>query len=305
MQASAREIAATIETSGAPTVAQLQAKYGLSYHVPYAFEAEKAVGLRGRRVLEVGGSLPRGFVLDELGASQWVGIEEMDYWENLPVDGGGTRPEARPQTRLKEIREVDGFSAYEVLRGGVEDLPAVMEGMFDVVFSVAAFEHILNFPLALDRMFAALKPGGKLFTMFSPIWSAYDGHHLPRITAADGQVFSFAKSPIPPWGHLLLRPAQLMRQLEKSTDRLTAGKIVYYVFHSPHINRLFAEDYADYIRASRFHVETLSATFTISAPSEVLAELTRLHPNRTHFANNGLMAVLSRPAHPVDAPSRA
>jgi SAM-dependent methyltransferase len=303
MQASATTVPAGPQ--GGAAVAQLQAKYGLSYHVPYALRAEATVGLRGRRVLEVGGSLPRDFVLDELGASQWVGIEEMDYWEHLPADGGGTRPEAGPQRRLKEIREIDGFAEYQVLRGGVEDLPAVMEGMFDVVFSVAAFEHILNFPLALDRMFAALKPGGKLFTMFSPIWSAHDGHHLPRIVAADGQVFGFSKSPIPPWGHLLLRPAQLMRQIEKTTDTLTAGKIVYYVFHSPHINRLFTEDYAEFIRASRFQIETLAPTFAISAPPEVLAELSRLHPNRTHFANNGLMAVLSRPAHPVDAPSRA
>ena len=33
--------------------------------------------------------------------------------------------------------------------------------------------------LAIKRMLQYLKPGGKLFTMHSPIWSAFDGHHLP------------------------------------------------------------------------------------------------------------------------------
>lgn len=65
----------------------LQAKYNLSYHVGFADYAEQLVGLRGKRVLEVGGSLPRDFVLQELGAAQWLSLEEVDYWdETLGTD---------------------------------------------------------------------------------------------------------------------------------------------------------------------------------------------------------------------------
>ena len=85
------------------SIESLQAKFGLTYHVPYALQGDALVGLRGKRILEVGGSLPRGFVLDELGAAQWVGIEEMEYWQSLPPDGGGTRPESRPRRRLGEL----------------------------------------------------------------------------------------------------------------------------------------------------------------------------------------------------------
>ncbi len=61
----------------------LKEKYGLTYHVPYALEAEKRIGLRGKRVLEVGGTLPRDLVLGELGVAQWVGIEYLGYYDDI------------------------------------------------------------------------------------------------------------------------------------------------------------------------------------------------------------------------------
>ena len=44
----------------------------------------------------------------------------------------------------------------------------------DTAISIATLKT-----LAIKRMLQYLKPGGKLFTMHSPIWSAFDGHHLP------------------------------------------------------------------------------------------------------------------------------
>src|ERR1700689_3601535 len=70
----------------APTLAEtagLQARFGLSYHVPYCAHADKLVGLRGKRVLEVGGSLPVGFVRDHLGAAQWTAVEDLSYWRTV------------------------------------------------------------------------------------------------------------------------------------------------------------------------------------------------------------------------------
>jgi len=276
-------------------VEQLQTKHGLTYHVPYAFEAESSVGLRGKRVLEVGGSLPPAFVLDDLDVAQWVAIEEMEYWEGLPEGPAGTRPKTTPCRRLGEVHGSALPARYEILNGGVEDLPHALEGKFDIVFSIAAFEHLLRMPVALDRMFAALRPGGRLFTMFSPIWSSHNGHHLPRLVDKAGKTFGFGQSPIPPWGHLLMRPAQLMKYLSECTDAATAAQMVHFVFHAQHINRLFTEDFAEFFVASRFHVDTLIPTFTVEMPPEIQANLMRLFPGRTHFSNNGLMAVLSKP----------
>jgi len=162
-------------------VVALQREYGLSYHVPYALQAEELVGLRGKRVLEVGGSLPEGFARDALGAAQWIAVEEMSYWGALPSLSDGSRPAEVPIRRLVEGTNPADLRTYEVLNGDVEDLPAGLEGHFDLVFSIAAFEHILRMSLAPDRMRAPLRSGGWLCTLFSPIWSAHDGHHLPMV----------------------------------------------------------------------------------------------------------------------------
>jgi hypothetical protein len=73
-------------------VPALQARFGLGYHLPYLIQGQEIVGLSGMRVLEVGGSLPRELVIDTLGATQWVALEALRYWEELGESGGGDTP---------------------------------------------------------------------------------------------------------------------------------------------------------------------------------------------------------------------
>lgn len=278
----------------------LQTAFGLTYHVPYALNAEAFVGLKGKDVLEVGGSLPSGFVIDALGARRWISIEEMDYWRESTATGHqqGTPPQASAGL-LTAVRDINTLGSHAVLDGRIEKLPPSLHGCFDVIFSIAAFEHIDRMPLALDLMFQALRPGGAIFTMHSPIWSAHDGHHLPTIVDAHGNQFDFGNSPIPRWGHLTMRPPELYRHLLKHTDAKAAGEIVYYVYQSPHINRLFTEDYIGFFQQSSFIMEKLQLTFPLQGPPEFIAKsqgaLENLHPGRKHFLNNGILAVLRKP----------
>lgn len=282
------------------TMQKARSEFGLSYHVPYAALAENTIGLKGKRVLEVGGSLPERFCLDYLGASRWICIDEPTYWAE--ISRGDAAVAVSGATKYCDIRQAGGLDrldSYAILKGRAEDLPETLFGQFDAIFSIAAFEHIGTLGYALDRMFQALKPGGCLFTMFSPIWSAHDGHHLPEIVDTAGRRFNFGQSPIPPWGHLTLRPPQMYAHLLNHTDPATAAEIVYYVYHSPHINRLFVEDYAAYMQASPFIVERFDLTFPMQNDQAMLAQaqqqLSQLHPGRKHFINNGILAVLRRP----------
>lgn len=272
-------------------------RHRLSYHVPYALEAETAVGLCGKSVIEIGGSLPEEFVREGLGARCWIAIEEMAYWHEVRASGGtqGSPPAAPVARRIAAASPADLAAGYGVFAGRAEELPPALQGRFDAAFSIAAFEHIDRLALTLDGIHSALRPGGRLFAMFSPIWSAHDGHHLPEIRDRSGRQFNFGSSPIPPWGHLLLRPPELFEHLQSQTDRDTAAEIVYYVYHSSHINRLFTEDYIAYCRSSAFEVERCETTFSQAPPAELQAELERLHPGRTRFKNNGMLLVLKKP----------
>ena len=50
---------------------------------------------------------------------------------------------------------------------GDADLP---KNHYNYLFSIAAFEHIHNFDVALEQMHDILSPGGLLVTIFGPIW---------------------------------------------------------------------------------------------------------------------------------------
>lgn len=276
--------------------ARLQSEFNLSYHIPYCAEADRRVGLAGKRVLEVGGSLPRGFVRDHLQAAHWTAVEELSYWrcvdrvEHLEGSPLQQKADAVLADATPEILTGD----YTLIDGAIEDAPDALAEQFDVAFSIACFEHVSRLPKALERIHKLLKPGGKLFTMFSPVWSAHDGHHLPEITDASGRTFKFNDSPIPPWGHLLCGPSGMYSYLLQYTDAATAEQMVYYIYHAPHINRLFIEDYAAYFDLSPLKILTCEATFPTAVPADLQAQLERLHPGHSRFKNNGLLVVLEK-----------
>jgi len=211
---------------------ECQTKFNLRYHVPFAYWCQELVGFEGKDVLEVGGSLPKEFVLDYLHVKSWSAIETPDYDLALQEVGGSHHPSII--RNIKKLSQNLSFAnrkleKYNLFLENIENLPTDYYGKFDLIFSIAAFEHIHKFPAALEKMFLALKPSGNLFSIFSPIWSAINGHHLPKITDQKGRVFDFHDSPIPPWGHLLMRPPELCKYLYQITDKGTANLITYYI----------------------------------------------------------------------------
>jgi SAM-dependent methyltransferase len=277
---------------------QLKRTFDLSYHIPYCAKAAKEVGFVGKRVVEIGGNLPPAFVRDQLGAAQWTAVEELSYWRL--IDQAEHRAEsALNLSYTKHLAEAQAADIeaheYLLLDGAFENAPDALGGQFDVAFSIACFEHLSRLPKVLSRTYHLLKPGGKLFAMFSPIWSSWDGHHLPEITDSRGQKFYFGKNnPIPPWGHLVLSPSEMFEYLLSKTDPTAAEEMVYYIYHAPNINRLFAEDYIRYVKLSPLKIVAFAETFHRPVPAKLQAELEYFHPGKKRFANNGFLAVLQR-----------
>lgn len=284
------------EALGAEQVKKLQEEFGLSYHIEYAALAERLVGFTGKRVLEVGGSLPERLVLDRLRAAQWTALEEMEYWAETLSTGHvlGTPPaESGSKLRFSDVTP-SAMQPYNLFYGRIEELPTALESQFDLVFSIAAFEHIARLPLALEKMRRALKPGGKLFTLFAPIWSSYNGHHLPEVVDRAGKHWSFGNSPVPPWGHLIFRPAELLDLLSEKCDVETAREIVYFVYSSPHINRFFLDDYLEIVSRSGFGILQATPVFEMQVPESVQQQLEARYPGRRDFGHNGLLLVLEQ-----------
>jgi SAM-dependent methyltransferase len=278
-------------------VKECKSKFNLDYHVNYAQKCQELVGFKDKDVLEVGGSLPPEFVFDYLEVKTWTGVETNDYEQSLQETGGLTH-------QGTVVRSVDKFSdlsfknkqnqKYNFYLDNIENLPPEYYNQYDLIFSIATFEHIHKLSLALDMMFLALKPGGKLFTVFAPIWSAHNGHHLPEITDKKGNKFNFDNSPIPPWGHLLMTRGEMINYLAEKTDKETAQKIIYYVYQSNHINRFLTQDYIDVIELSLFTINSLQLLFINDINPVIESQLKLRYPHNNYFNNKGIIVILEK-----------
>jgi SAM-dependent methyltransferase len=208
-------------------IEKLGQKYGLTYHVPYLNQFMQLCEPRGKDILEVGGALPKELVIDYLGCNSWTCTESPDYDAELGA--------ANQQTQMGTS---GAKGSYATVLENIENFDDSHADRYDYIFSIACFEHISKLPEALTSMHRCLKSGGVLFSMFSPIWSSYQGHHLYHCKIPDE--FSGrtgAKEILLPWEHLLKPRYQLHIELTARFNKSFADEIIYHTFNSPHINR--------------------------------------------------------------------
>ena len=264
--------------------------FQLSYHIPYLDFCSQKIPLKGFDVLEIGGALPASLVIDHLGCNSWTAVEAPSYDEELGEANQFHRNLIEKQ-RLLEIGH-----RYRHYYCNAEDLGDDHLNQYDLIFSIACFEHINRLPLALRRMLQYLKPGGKLFTMHSPIWSAFDGHHLPigipdRFEAQLPQQSYVFK----PWGHLLQSRSHTFADIRSRFDSAFAEEVIYSTYNSNHINRYFSEDYRTIFDDSGFEVFEYQITFPRNPSAEIQATLESRFPGYNQFGNNGIYAILKKP----------
>jgi len=272
----------------------LRENFQLSYHIPYLDVCSQKIPLCGLDVLEIGGALPATLVIDHLGCNSWTAVEAPSYDEELGEANQFHRNLAEKQ-RLLEIGP-----RYRHFYCNAEDLGDDHKSQYDLIFTIACFEHINRLPLALERMLQYLKPGGRLFTMHSPIWSAFDGHHLPiGIPERFDKKLQHQSYIFKPWGHLLQNRSYTYIDIRNRFDAPFAEEVIYNTYNSNHINRYFSEDYRVIFDNSEFDIVEYQITFPQIPTSEIQATLESKFPGYTQFSNNGIYAILRKPGADV------
>jgi len=272
---------------------KLRNTFQLSYHLDYLDICTQRIKLTGLDVLEIGGALPASLVIDHLCCNSWTSVEAPSYDAELGPANQFHRNSA------EKHRLLDLNFRYRNYYCDVEDLGLEHSNQYDLVFSIACFEHINRLPLALATILRCLKPGGRVFTMHSPIWSAYDGHHLPILisdrfdTTLTHQSYIFQ-----PWGHLLQSRIQTYSDIADRFDRQFAEEVIYHTYNSSHINRYFIEDYYMFA-SSGFVILDYLVTFHRNPSPEIQATLETRYPGYKQFGNNGVFAILQRPHAPI------
>lgn len=182
----------------------------------------RRVSLRGSTVVEIGGAVPSRLI-EEAGCAAWLSADPRHH---------DTAP----------------GSARRLVRARGESLP-FRDGSADAVFSCNAFQF-LNVSATLAEVRRVLRPGGVCFAHFGPIWSAPDGHQLEYVSYQGRDLLFWRDTLIPPYAHLQYMRDELEAVLRTGLPEELARLLVWHVYESPTINRLFFEDYMDAVKES-------------------------------------------------------
>jgi hypothetical protein len=263
------------------------------YHLRHVCWAAEFLQPHGKRILEVGGSLPRALVEEFLQPEQWVALEYVPYYEELKSHLDGEF------VALSEIVSPRDLPVYQKVSGAAEDMPVSWNGEFDGIFSVACFEHVNRLPAALMRMYDSLRSSssgvrtGRLYSGFSPIWSSATGFHWSGVFPDEIDGIDLAQL-VGPWGHLVRRPVEMWEWLRPMIGERNASEFVYYTYHSNHINRYFIEDYVAATKLTGFRGDILPYALRV-IPEDVRQKLHSLYPGQRGFEADGLLFKLVKP----------
>jgi SAM-dependent methyltransferase len=202
------------------------------------------VSLAGAVVAEIGGTFPASLLLEQR-VAKWFCVD--------PHPPEGDAPDG---ARAGGVREV------LVARAEAMPLP---DASVDAVFSSNAFQF-LDVTATLAEVRRILRPGGVLYAHFGPIWSAVDGHQLEYV-AFEGRALAFWRDTLlPPWAHLAYEREPLRELLRSGLPEALADLLVWHVFDSETINRLFFEDYVAAALGSGLQWEQLVGSDRLDYP---------------------------------------
>lgn len=191
-------------------------------------------------------------------------------------------------------------SGYRVVNEDARNLP-FQDNTFDLIVSVAAFEHFYDLGVTLKEAFRVLKSDGMLLTVFGPIWSGCWGHHL--WLSHRGELFSYQNTEIPPWGHILLSPEDMRTHLENQfDDNELVESALEFIYESPEQNRMFFDEYEEIFSNSPFEVIHFSGGTNRSKRGQydpatfgrALEDLKSSHPKRRGFEHDSIRVALRK-----------
>jgi ubiquinone/menaquinone biosynthesis C-methylase UbiE len=214
-----KDMNATKEISEICNKAKIE-NIALAEHLLYEYlnnSISQHIELSGKRILEIGcgnGSLLK-FIAVNSNPKYITGIDlKLSEWWGVGESSG---------------------TNWEVRDGNAEELSFADES-FDVVISFSTFEHIHDIEKALREIKRVLKPSGRFYTEFVPIWTSAAGHHFVRSGERTWNKEHLLL--IPPFGHLYMNEFQMFEYLNKQTDdEKLVSDIIQFIYHSNIINR--------------------------------------------------------------------
>jgi SAM-dependent methyltransferase len=225
---------------------------------------------RGKAVLEIGcGHGWRCIDAAKHGAARVVGVDPLE----------GQIAEARRTLASAALAEPGRVTFFQ---GTIEALPAET---FDAVISESSLEHVMDVPALLAEVRRRLKPQGRFYLGFGPLYHAFDGDHgWLRAVLPLRRLFPW------PWGHLILEKYAMRRLSALHGRTLTRTQDWPYL----DLNRLSAADYERMFAESGLRIALARKNHVRSWKARLFAAPAALPVLSKYFTVN-MYLVLERP----------
>jgi len=233
--------------------------------------------LDGKTVLEVGcGEGHRTLEAASCGASRVVGVDPLE--------------DAIAAARRNLANSLlQGTSRVNFFKGTIDTLPPEK---FDVVISESSLEHVMDVPGLLAGIRNRLKPNGKFYLGFGPLYHAPDGDHgWLRAVLPGRRLFLW------PWGHLLLKD-YAFRKLSELHNR-TLNRTYDWPYLD--LNQLSAAEYERAFRNSGLHVEYLFKNHVRTRKARLFGLAARLPVLSKYFVMNMYVILVPRDPSPAQS----
>jgi SAM-dependent methyltransferase len=199
------------------------------------------------------------------------------------------------ETRLIDFAKQYTAENFPALKGILEfydhDLKHSQDGTFDVIVSKDSFEHIMDLEGMLREMSARLKPNGRIYAGFGPLYKSPFGHH--------GRVATFLPWRRFPWAHLWESEQTIVARLNRLRDR---GEKVFTYSNAPimsirdlGLNMFSLADYRRFIYGSGLNVVRFGVNQSRETLSKVLSLMRRL-PGLEEYCTHNIYCILQKPA---------
>lgn len=234
------------------------------------------VDIKGKKILEVGGSTLPYFLTNEiLKVDQWVCIDFIDwgggYQQNFSKENYKYKRHFYKET---EFDNVDWTLNNIVIDGDANDILPKLSNSFDIVISVNCFEHVENLTLLINNIYRSLKDGGVLYSNFGPIWSCSVGHHLSLNKKLH---FNSVESILTEHEHLLLNPLEMKKYLENNGIEEDDIKwAIYRIYEAKQINRLTYNDYKKIFLKTLFTKKEIWSSHKKKTKDNTLTKLNKI-----------------------------
>lgn len=242
------------------------------------------VDVHGKRVLEIGADDAVILsIFEKKGMSLGVGVNNWYWTDNNP-------------------KTVKVSEKIILSYGDVTSLP-FEDASFDIIFTVAAFEHIHGLDAALREMHRLLKPGGVVYSFYGPIWSSAVGHHLWFERKGQWYCFTERETTLPvlaDYEHLLLDRNEMAEKLRRTWDQEAVDDFIYQIYDNDQINRYLYADYLEMFNNSDFEIEFLEHDSTTPIEADLKEILSSKYGKENDFTVIILEVLLKKKGNLTD-----